>query len=124
MYDKNLAREILSQMLDAISRIQRRFSGIANPDDFITSDEGLDQLDAIGMMLIALGESCKNLDKVTGGELLNRYPEIDWKGVKGIRDILSHHYFDLNNEVIFSVCKKHIPTLHSTVKVILKELEQ
>jgi hypothetical protein len=51
MYDENLAREILSQMLDAISRIQRRFSGIANPDDFTASDEGLDQLDAIILLL-------------------------------------------------------------------------
>lgn len=74
------------------------------------------------MMLIALGESCKNLDKVTGGDLLNRYPEIDWKGVKGIRDILSHHYFDLDAEVVFFVCKKHIPSLLATLEVMLKEL--
>lgn len=85
MFDKNLAREILSQMCQAISRINRRFSGITSANDFLASDEGIDRLDAIGMMLIALGESCKNLDKVTGGDLLNRYPEIDWKGVRNSR---------------------------------------
>jgi uncharacterized protein with HEPN domain len=40
------------------------------------------------MMLIAIGESLKNLDKVTGGTLFSRYPEVDWKGAKGIRDII------------------------------------
>ena len=44
----------------------------------------MDRLDAICMMLIAIGESLKNLDKVTGGRLLSKYPEIDWKGAKGI----------------------------------------
>ena len=31
-----------------------------------------------------IGESLKNLDKVTGGRLLSKYSEIDWKGAKGI----------------------------------------
>ena len=46
-----------------------------------------------GRMLIAIGESLKNLDKITGGSLLAKYPEVDWKGAKGARDIISHHYF-------------------------------
>jgi uncharacterized protein with HEPN domain len=47
------------------------------------------------MMLIAIGENLKNLDKITGGTILPQYPEMDWKGAKGMRDIISHHYFDL-----------------------------
>jgi uncharacterized protein with HEPN domain len=77
----------------------------------VTSDEGLDRLDAICMMLIAIGESCKHLDKITDGNLLARHPSIDWKVVKGIRDIMSHQYFDIDADVVFSVCRKHIPEL-------------
>jgi uncharacterized protein with HEPN domain len=51
----------------------------------MTSDEGIDRLDAICVMLIAIGESCKHLDKITDGKLLARYPSIDWKGIKGKR---------------------------------------
>lgn len=111
MYDSELVREILSQILEATSRITRRFDSINSPDEFLDNDVGLDKLDGICMMLIAIGESLKNLDKVTNGNLLSTHPEVDWKGAKGIRDIISHHYFDLNAEVVFSVCKGRLPGL-------------
>jgi len=117
MFDKELVREILSQVLAAANRIERRSADVGKPDDFLASDEGLDKLDAICMMLIAIGENLKNLDKITGGTLLTRYPEVDWKGAKGMRDIISHHYFDLNAEVVFTICRERIPSL---IKAITK----
>jgi uncharacterized protein with HEPN domain len=116
MFDKDLVNEILGQILIAAKRIERRCEGICNSDDFLVSEEGIDKLDAICMMLIAIGENLKNLDKITGGNLLVRYPEVDWKGAKGMRDIISHHYFDLNAEVVFSVCKDRIPGLINAIK--------
>lgn len=117
MFDKELVREILSQILIAANRIERRSAGVGKPDDFLASDEGLDKLDAICMMLIAIGENLKNLDKITGGTLLTRYSEVDWKGAKGMRDIISHHYFDLNAEVVFTICRERLPSL---IKAITK----
>ena len=122
MFDIELITEILEQILVAARRIERRFSSIRQPEDFLSSDEGLDRVDAISMMLISIGESVKHLDRLTGGTLLERYPEIDWKGVKGARDILSHHYFDLNAEVIFSICRDHIPLLITTIEKIKGEV--
>lgn len=123
MYDAELAKEILSQILEAAGRIERRFSLINSPDDFLSNDEGIDKLDGICMMLIAIGESLKNFDKVTGGELLSRYPEVDWKGAKGIRDIISHHYFDLNADVVYSVCKERLPELAKVLNKILESIK-
>lgn len=122
MSDRQLTNEIVKQMLEAIRRINRRFADINEPNDFFENDEGLDHLDSICMMLIAVGESCKNLEKVTNSLLLSRYPQIDWKGVMGIRDIMSHHYFDIDADLVFSVCKRHIPHLESTLKMILSDL--
>ena len=116
MCDQSLIDEIISQMLEAIKRIERRFTGIQNPNDFVSSTEGIDRLDGICMMLIAIGESCKHLDKITDGTLFAQYSEIDWKGIKGIRDIISHHYFDINAEIVFSVCSKRIPLLKTTLQ--------
>ena len=118
MFDKELAREILSQVLTAANRIERRSAGIGTPDDFLASDEGLDKLDAICMMLIAVGENLKNLDNITGGTLLTRHPEVDWKGAKGMRDIISHHYFDLNAEVVFTICRERIPSLIKVITIM------
>lgn len=116
MFDSDLVKEILRQILAAAARIERRFQNISDPDDFLISEEGVDKLDAICMMLIAIGENLKNLDKVTGGKLLSRYPEVDWKGAKGMRDIISHHYFDLNAEAVFSICRDRIPGMIKTVQ--------
>jgi hypothetical protein len=62
-------------MLRATHTVERRFAPITTAADFIASEDGLDRLDAICMQLIAIGESVKNLDKLTNGELLSRYPE-------------------------------------------------
>lgn len=92
-------------------------------DDFIDTEEGLEKLDAICMQLIAIGESLKNLDKITKKKLLKKYPEIDWKKVIGMRDIITHHYFDLDAEVVFDVCENHVQDLGKTINKILKQLD-
>ena len=124
MYDIQLVREILLQVLTATERIERRAKKITSPEDFISNDEGIDKLDAICMMLIAIGESLKKLDKITDGELLKKYPDIDWAGAKGMRDIISHHYFDLNAEVVYDVCKTKIPQLIANIEKISVNLEE
>jgi uncharacterized protein with HEPN domain len=124
MYDIELVKEILHQILWSAQTIAKRFSSITSPEDFVVSEEGLEKLDAICMQLIAIGENVKNLDKVTKGELLLRYPQIEWKRVMGIRDVLSHHYFDLDAEIVYSACESHIEELVRTVQRMLTELEK
>ncbi|MES9901293.1 MAG: HepT-like ribonuclease domain-containing protein [Sedimenticola sp.] len=119
MLDAELIAEILSQIENAISIVRRRFSIIHSTDDFLNTPEGLEKLDSIGMKLIAIGESVNNLDKHTKGALLQNYPDIDLKGVKGVRDIISHHYFDLDAEEIFNICDIHLPSLHTTIRQMI-----
>lgn len=122
MYDLALVREILRQILWSAETISRRFEPISSPQEFLASDAGLEKLDSICMQLIAIGESVKHLDKVTNGELLSGYPQIEWKRVMGMRDVLSHHYFDLDAEGVYVVCETHIPELIQTIRRILAEL--
>jgi uncharacterized protein with HEPN domain len=122
MFDAELVKEILGQILIATRRIVRRFATIQQPADFLASDEGLDRLDSIGMMLITIGESLKKLDKLAADSLLQCYPEVDWKGAKGLRDVLSHNYFNLNADAIFLICRDEIPQLQATIEKMLKEL--
>ena len=122
MFDRELIQEILSQIIESTDRIKRRFASIRSPDDFLSNEEGIDRLDGICMMLIAMGENLKSLDKLTKGELLNRYPQVDWSGAKGIRDIISHHYYHVDPEIVFNVCQEKIPGLVQAIKAMLKEL--
>lgn len=66
----------------------------------------MEKLDAACMVLIAIGESIKNLDKVTNGKMLPTYPDIPWKRVMGMRDVIAHHYFDVDADVVYSVISK------------------
>jgi uncharacterized protein with HEPN domain len=124
MSDIPLLREILLQIQEGIRRIERRFKGIASAQDFLRSEENIDRFDAIGMMLIAIGESLKKFERVGGKSLMEKHPEMDWKGAKGVRDFLSHHYFDLDAEVVFAICRDRIPEMKKTIQAMHKELNQ
>lgn len=84
----------------------------------------MEKLDAICMQLITIGESLKNIDKITGKSLLYKYPKIEWDKIKGMRDIITHHYFDVDVEIIFDVCKNHIDGLAKTIDRIIQDLPQ
>ena len=92
-------------------------------EGFTNSEAGLEKLDAICMQLIAAGESLKNLDRVTDNKLLPKYPEIDWKKIKGMRDIITHHYFDVDADLIYDVCANHVGDLAKTIQRIINDLQ-
>jgi len=124
MYDVTLLREKLVQIDEALAKIERRFANISSPDDFLDSDEGLDMLDGIAMMLIAIGENFKKIDKETEGKMLaQNYPDIHWSGIKGVRDILSHQYFNIDAEEIFYICTDDLQPLRNAVREMIKELK-
>jgi len=124
MFDREFVLEILEQILEASQRVLKRFEPIRSVDDFTNSESGVEKLDAICMQLVAIGESLKKLDKITENELLARYPEIEWKKIKGMRDIISHHYFDIDAEVIFDVCENHFKAFKETIYKIMTDLEE
>lgn len=124
MYDKELVLDILQQILEAAHKITQRFERIESAADFTSSSFGMERMDSICMLLIAIGESLKNIDKITQGKLLSSYPEIDWKGAKGLWDIIAHRYFDVDAEEIFWVCDKHIPPLSETIRRMREGLER
>ena len=123
MYDKELVLEVLGQIRTASQTILGRFKSVKTVSDFTDSPAGREKLDSICMLLIAIGESLKKLDKITEGSLLPKYSQIDWKKAKGLRDIISHQYFDVNAEAIFDVCKTKIKILSDTITKIVEDLK-
>ena len=110
---------IVSHTLDqielAIERLQERTQSVRTVDDFLSTPGGMEKLDAACMVLIAIGESIKNLDKVSEGKLLPLYPSIPWKKVMGIRDIMAHHYFEVDADVVYEVINKELEPLKNAI---------
>ena len=124
MYDRELVIEMLRNIVWSLEQITKRFQSIRYSEDFIKDDAGHEKLDSICMQLITIGEALKQIDKITEGTLLARYPRVDWKKAKGMRDFISHHYFDIDHEVVFTVCQEHIPTMTEVIRSILKDMEE
>jgi uncharacterized protein with HEPN domain len=123
-FDKEIVIDIFKNILWSIDQIEKRFAQIKTSDDFLKDDEGLEKLDSICMQLINIGEALKQIDKITDSKLLENYGGIDWKRAKGMRDIITHHYFDIDAEIVYSVCSAHLPEMEMIVSRILKDLEE
>ena len=121
---KSLALDILYDIQSAIERLQERTLRIHDVDDFLGSSDGMILLDATCMLLIAIGESLKNLDKITEGRLLLTYPSIPWKQVKGMRDIISHHYFDVDPAQILWIMTNEITPLKKAIDSFIEMMEK
>ncbi len=87
------------------------------------SSTGVAILDSICMQFIAIGESLKGLDKVTKGKLLSTHPEIDWKNVKGLRDIITHHYFEVDADQIWWIIENELQPLKMSICEMIESLK-
>ena len=119
---KSIALDILEDIHSAIERLEERTVRVHTVDDFLGSSEGMVLLDATCMLLIAIGESLKNLDKTTDGLLLPTYPSVPWKNIKGMRDIIAHHYFDIDADQILWIVKNEVAPLKIAIEFFIKEL--
>ena len=70
MYDKEIVLKILEQIHDATLKILKRFEPIEAVNDFTDTPDGMEKMDIICMLIIAIGDSLKNIDKITDYKLL------------------------------------------------------
>lgn len=114
----------LKKIKDTLERIVDNSQEVDTYNYYYSSSSGMERLESTCMLLIAIGESIKVVDKITNKELFVHYPEVDWRGAMGIRDIIAHHYFDLDGEIVFNVVKNDLPMMLETTKKIISDIER
>ena len=122
MYDKELVIDSLQKIKAMLDLITERAAVVSTPNDFLCSPGGMLRLDAICMNLIALGETVKGLDKLTNGQFLRNYPEVYWSGVMKMRDKISHHYFEIDSDVVFRTLQEDIPQMAIVVAKMIDDI--
>ncbi|RJP85525.1 MAG: DUF86 domain-containing protein [Desulfobacteraceae bacterium] len=54
--------------------------------------------------------------------MFDKDSEFDWKGAMGFRDIIAHHYFDIDAEQVYWICEHNLMPLSDVIKRIIKDL--
>lgn len=123
MYKSQIIESLLKKIFQTVERILANSETITSPSFYLLTPSGMERLESTCMLLIAIGEGVKGVDKLTDKKLLSFYPEMDWKGVMGMRDIIAHHYFDLDAEIVYDVIKHDLPKLKDVLQQIIDDLK-
>lgn len=105
----------LEHILESIALIEEYSKGFSEKE-FLSS---VKLQDLIARRLEIIGEAVKNLPS----ELKQKYPQIEWKKIAGMRDYLIHSYFGIDLKLTWKVVEKDIPRLKKEIEKIYKELQ-
>jgi uncharacterized protein with HEPN domain len=110
---------LFKQIEESILLLFQWNQDVRDANDYLLSPEGMKNLAASCMLIEAIGESVKKIDRRTDGKLLLLRPEIPWKLVMGMRDHIAHGYFDIDADVVFLTIKKHLAPLLEAVRFFI-----
>ena len=85
---------------------------------FMTSSTGVMAFNACVMRFQVIGEHVGKLLK-SEQNLLGAYPQIPWHAIYGLRNIISHEYANIDEEIIVSVINNDLPQLKAAVEDML-----
>ena len=108
------------QIIESIDVIQHRCADKKDVEELLSTPWGMTVLDACVMRLQVIGETVKAIDDRTGKQLLASHPEIPWRKIVGLRNIISHEYANIDDEIIWLTIQTSLPQLKKTILKILK----
>ena len=108
-------RVYLEDVLESIRRIKTYVSGINQ--ESLGADEL--RLDAVVRNLEVIGEAVKQLPE----EITQQQPDVEWRKIAGLRDILIHHYFGIDVGIIWDVVQNKLPDFERQIRTILENLD-
>jgi len=104
-------RLYLDDIREACEKILRYSQGL-DLDQFVQDEK---TFDAVVRNLEIIGEATKHIPP----EMRARYPNVEWHKIAGLRDIVAHEYFGLDEDILWDVVQNRIPVLLDSIQQIL-----
>ncbi|MGD0623693.1 MAG: DUF86 domain-containing protein [Thermodesulfobacteriota bacterium] len=104
-------RLCLEDILDSCGKILR-FTAQMPFDQFVEDEK---TYDAVVRNLEIIGEAAKNVPE----DIRLRYPGIEWRKIAGLRDVIAHEYFGIDNDILWDIIQNKIHSLQEEVRRIL-----
>lgn len=103
----------IADILESIDLIENYVEGMSFED--FHSDRKT--IDAVVRNLEIIGEASRNIPE----DVRSEYPDIDWKGIIGLRNRIAHEYFGVDISIIWFIIKQELPLLKQKILLIEKE---
>ena len=75
-------------------------------------------VDAVVRNFEIIGEAANNIPK----EIREKYNDIPWKEIRGLRNLVAHEYFGVDKSIIWEIAKKDLPEIKPKIELLLKNL--
>jgi uncharacterized protein with HEPN domain len=102
----------LTDILDSIIKIEQYLVSISETEFFANQEKQ----DAVIRRLEIIGEAVKKLPM----QLRDENPEIPWKQIAGMRDVIIHEYFEVSLETVWRTLKNDLPDIKSKLERMMK----
>jgi uncharacterized protein with HEPN domain len=104
-----------THILDAIAEIGKYLEGVTYEEFVADSEKRFATIKQIEI----IGEACNNITET----IRETYPDIEWRSIKGFRNISIHEYFDVSVPLVWQIAQNDIPKLKQQFEKLIRDLQ-